>query len=79
MPEITVTGHQTMRSVTGEPDIEIDEDGELQIFPTGTEGGSLVLFMSIDDWRALNGAVEAVIAEHMAAKSNVIKIDRGSK
>ncbi|WP_213020330.1 hypothetical protein [Mycolicibacterium sp. TY81] len=62
MREITITGHQMSMRVTGEPNVDIDADGELQIYPTGTGSGALVLFMSIYDWRSLNNAVEAAVA-----------------
>ncbi len=62
--EITVTANQNMATITGSPDVEIDEDGELQIYPVGAARGAVVLFMSIDDWRVLNDAVETTVAEH---------------
>ncbi|SIJ03238.1 Uncharacterised protein [Mycobacteroides abscessus subsp. abscessus] len=78
MTEITVTGRQQMSTTTGSPDIEIDEDGELLIYPTGLGDGSLALFMGIHDWRALNAAVETAIAKNEAAASRVIPINRGT-
>jgi hypothetical protein len=60
--EITVSGQQQILCSTGTPDVEMDEDGALQIYPTGVADGALVMFTSVDDWRALNAAVEAAIA-----------------
>jgi hypothetical protein len=41
--------------------------GDLQIYPVGIDGPCL--YMSPEHWRALNAAVEAVIANPPAAKA----------
>lgn len=59
---IEITSGQVSYNTTGAPDIALDDDGDLQIYPVGCQPGAQVMFISVADWRALNAAVEAVIA-----------------
>lgn len=43
----------------GSPDVLVNPDGQLQIYPTGI--GGPCFFATPDDWRELVAAVDAVI------------------
>lgn len=47
----------TSRTTTGDPDVTLDDDGDLHIYPTGVNDGGLSLFMSPADWDVLCAAV----------------------
>jgi hypothetical protein len=59
----------TSRTGTGNPDVSVDDDGDLQIYPTGTDGGT-ALFMSPADWDVLVAAV--VVARGVQPTSGLL-------